>query len=140
MVTLFGLIKFNEYPALWEKTNGQVLSLVRISNKTWSLFLLNGREAELKCWKIWYQQFSECRAYRALYILNWIYRYFTELHFSRWIGMSQKKLVKQLSCVLQSLILFLFSDSLLLWTCPNCSLCRLLLLLLHQVLSESDDH
>lgn len=26
-----------------------------------------------------------CRAYRAFYILNWIYRYFTETHFSRWI-------------------------------------------------------
>ncbi|XP_051128825.1 ER lumen protein-retaining receptor A isoform X4 [Andrographis paniculata] len=25
-------------------------------------------------------------AYRALYILNWIYRYFTEEHFSRWIA------------------------------------------------------
>nr|CAD1824107.1 unnamed protein product [Ananas comosus var. bracteatus] len=25
------------------------------------------------------------RAYRAFYILNWIYRYFTEQHFSRWI-------------------------------------------------------
>ncbi|RVW83765.1 ER lumen protein-retaining receptor A [Vitis vinifera] len=25
-------------------------------------------------------------AYRALYILNWIYRYFTEQHFSRWIA------------------------------------------------------
>ncbi|KAK7839839.1 er lumen protein-retaining receptor a [Quercus suber] len=25
-------------------------------------------------------------AYRGLYILNWIYRYFTEAHFSRWIG------------------------------------------------------
>lgn len=25
-------------------------------------------------------------AYRALYILNWIYRYFTEPHFSRWIS------------------------------------------------------
>ncbi|KAL5576984.1 hypothetical protein UlMin_018683 [Ulmus minor] len=25
-------------------------------------------------------------AYRALYILNWIYRYFTEVHFSRWIS------------------------------------------------------
>ncbi|KAM1959282.1 hypothetical protein ACFX15_004573 [Malus domestica] len=25
-------------------------------------------------------------AYRALYILNWIYRYFTEPHFSRWIA------------------------------------------------------
>ncbi|CAK9141435.1 unnamed protein product [Ilex paraguariensis] len=24
-------------------------------------------------------------AYRALYILNWIYRYFTEPHFVRWI-------------------------------------------------------
>ncbi|XP_020106189.1 ER lumen protein-retaining receptor A-like [Ananas comosus] len=24
-------------------------------------------------------------AYRAFYILNWIYRYFTEQHFSRWI-------------------------------------------------------
>ncbi|EPS74562.1 hypothetical protein M569_00193, partial [Genlisea aurea] len=24
-------------------------------------------------------------AYRALYILNWIYRYFTEAHFGRWI-------------------------------------------------------
>ncbi|RAL50321.1 unnamed protein product [Cuscuta campestris] len=25
-------------------------------------------------------------AYRAFYILNWIYRYFTEPHFSRWIA------------------------------------------------------
>ncbi|MCL7032689.1 hypothetical protein MKW94_023051 [Papaver nudicaule] len=25
-------------------------------------------------------------AYRALYILNWIYRYFTEKHFGRWIS------------------------------------------------------
>ncbi|XP_022142339.1 ER lumen protein-retaining receptor A [Momordica charantia] len=25
-------------------------------------------------------------AYRALYILNWIYRYFTDIHFSRWIA------------------------------------------------------
>ncbi|XP_023003149.1 ER lumen protein-retaining receptor A [Cucurbita maxima] len=25
-------------------------------------------------------------AYRALYILNWIYRYFMETHFSRWIA------------------------------------------------------
>ncbi|KAJ6824341.1 uncharacterized protein M6B38_354075 [Iris pallida] len=25
-------------------------------------------------------------AYRALYILNWIYRYFTENHYSRWIS------------------------------------------------------
>ncbi|KAF2305338.1 hypothetical protein GH714_004065 [Hevea brasiliensis] len=25
-------------------------------------------------------------AYRAFYILNWIYRYFTETHFSRWIS------------------------------------------------------
>ncbi|CAA2953872.1 ER lumen -retaining receptor A [Olea europaea subsp. europaea] len=25
-------------------------------------------------------------AYRAFYILNWIYRYFTEPHFSRWIS------------------------------------------------------
>ncbi|KAG2684969.1 hypothetical protein I3760_10G101800 [Carya illinoinensis] len=25
-------------------------------------------------------------AYRAFYILNWIYRYFTETHFSRWIA------------------------------------------------------
>ncbi|XP_010242135.1 PREDICTED: ER lumen protein-retaining receptor A [Nelumbo nucifera] len=25
-------------------------------------------------------------AYRAFYILNWIYRYFTEKHFSRWIS------------------------------------------------------
>ncbi|KAF7121354.1 hypothetical protein RHSIM_Rhsim13G0187500 [Rhododendron simsii] len=25
-------------------------------------------------------------AYRAFYILNWIYRYFTEQHFSRWIA------------------------------------------------------
>ncbi|XP_030972072.1 ER lumen protein-retaining receptor A [Quercus robur] len=25
-------------------------------------------------------------AYRGLYILNWIYRYFTEPHFSRWIA------------------------------------------------------
>ncbi|KAG6382859.1 hypothetical protein SASPL_132678 [Salvia splendens] len=25
-------------------------------------------------------------AYRAFYILNWIYRYFTEDHFSRWIA------------------------------------------------------
>ncbi|XP_010916687.1 ER lumen protein-retaining receptor A [Elaeis guineensis] len=24
-------------------------------------------------------------AYRAFYILNWIYRYFTEVHYSRWI-------------------------------------------------------
>ena len=27
-----------------------------------------------------------CRAYRGLYIINWIYRYFTEDHFTRWIG------------------------------------------------------
>ncbi|KAG7026511.1 ER lumen protein-retaining receptor A [Cucurbita argyrosperma subsp. argyrosperma] len=26
------------------------------------------------------------QAYRALYILNWIYRYFMETHFSRWIA------------------------------------------------------
>jgi ER lumen protein retaining receptor len=25
-------------------------------------------------------------AYRGLYIFNWIYRYFTELHFTRWIS------------------------------------------------------
>ncbi|XP_004134621.1 ER lumen protein-retaining receptor A isoform X1 [Cucumis sativus] len=25
-------------------------------------------------------------AYRALYILNWIYRYFTDIHFNRWIA------------------------------------------------------
>ncbi|XP_052200769.1 ER lumen protein-retaining receptor A-like isoform X1 [Diospyros lotus] len=25
-------------------------------------------------------------AYRAFYIFNWIYRYFTEVHFSRWIA------------------------------------------------------
>ncbi|KAL0910537.1 hypothetical protein M5K25_021530 [Dendrobium thyrsiflorum] len=25
-------------------------------------------------------------AYRALYILNWIYRYFTEKYYSRWIS------------------------------------------------------
>ncbi|TYH48032.1 hypothetical protein ES332_D10G039800v1 [Gossypium tomentosum] len=25
-------------------------------------------------------------AYRAFYILNWIYRYFTEQHFTRWIA------------------------------------------------------
>ncbi|XP_042478575.1 ER lumen protein-retaining receptor A [Macadamia integrifolia] len=25
-------------------------------------------------------------AYRGFYILNWIYRYFTELHFSRWLS------------------------------------------------------
>ncbi|KAK6123968.1 hypothetical protein DH2020_042313 [Rehmannia glutinosa] len=28
----------------------------------------------------------EERAYRAFYILNWIYRYFTEDHFGRWIS------------------------------------------------------
>ncbi|KAK8682351.1 hypothetical protein V6N13_054740 [Hibiscus sabdariffa] len=28
---------------------------------------------------------SRCSAYRALYILNWIYRYFAEEHFVHWI-------------------------------------------------------
>lgn len=26
------------------------------------------------------------RLYRALYILNWIYRYMTEAHYIQWIG------------------------------------------------------
>jgi len=30
---------------------------------------------------------SSCRGYRGLYILNWIYRYFTEPHFVHWISM-----------------------------------------------------
>lgn len=25
-------------------------------------------------------------AYRSLYILNWIYRYFTETHYQHWLG------------------------------------------------------
>jgi ER lumen protein retaining receptor len=29
-----------------------------------------------------------CSAYRALYILNWVYRYFTEPHYVHWISMS----------------------------------------------------
>jgi hypothetical protein len=29
-----------------------------------------------------------CRAYRALYILNWVYRFFTEPHYVHWISMS----------------------------------------------------
>lgn len=32
------------------------------------------------------------RAYRALYILNWIYRYFTEPHYVHWIGKSNTTL------------------------------------------------
>lgn len=29
------------------------------------------------------------RSYRALYILNWIYRYFTEKHYRQWLGESK---------------------------------------------------
>ncbi|XP_076898542.1 ER lumen protein-retaining receptor-like [Bidens hawaiensis] len=35
-------------------------------------------------------------AYRALYILNWIYRYYTEAHFVHWISMS--KILNMLLC------------------------------------------
>jgi hypothetical protein len=27
-----------------------------------------------------------CRSYRGLYILNWIYRFFTEKHYRQWLG------------------------------------------------------
>ncbi|KAK6264575.1 hypothetical protein QUC31_012753 [Theobroma cacao] len=36
--------------------------------------------------KFFHQQHYCLLAYRAFYILNWIYRYFTEQHFSRWIA------------------------------------------------------
>ena len=48
-----------------------------------------------------------CRAYRVLYIINWIYRYFTEDHFTRWIGnqhFHEKKITKLHSTDLFSLL------------------------------------
>lgn len=44
-------------------------------------------------WVMYVHTFWICRAYRAFYILNWIYRYFTEQHFSRWIGESQRAML-----------------------------------------------
>lgn len=32
-------------------------------------------------------------AYRALYILNWIYRYFTETHYQHWLGAIPRVLI-----------------------------------------------
>lgn len=39
------------------------------------------------------------RAYRAFYILNWIYRYITEARFSRWIGKPYHELKRTDSCM-----------------------------------------
>ncbi|CAI0561085.1 unnamed protein product [Linum tenue] len=46
-------------------------------------------------------------AYRALYILNWIYRYFTEPNYVHWISMG---------CSIYPLFIF-FSSPSSLWTC-----------------------
>jgi len=46
------------------------------------------------------------RAYRAFYILNWIYRYFTEPRFTRWIGnlrtFSPRKALQQTASVISN--------------------------------------
>ncbi|KAA3482065.1 ER lumen protein-retaining receptor A-like [Gossypium australe] len=46
-------------------------------------------------------------AYRAFYILNWIYRYFTEQHFTRWIGESLRAMLPDVFICLRMLILIL---------------------------------
>jgi hypothetical protein len=40
-----------------------------------------------------------CSAYRALYILNWIYRYITEDDYVQWISMSLSLSLSLFSCV-----------------------------------------
>ncbi|KAF1884043.1 hypothetical protein Lal_00013003 [Lupinus albus] len=59
-------------------------------------------------------------AYRALYILNWIYRYFTEPHFIHWIiNIFDASILK----------VYGFIVNMDFWPCSNTALCRLLLLL-----------
>lgn len=74
-----------------------------------------------------------CRAYRAFYILNWIYRYFTEQRFTRWIGKSWwfTLVVPPFSFGWYSPLICY--SSLRFWSCPDSTLCRFLLLLLYQV-------
>ncbi len=38
-----------------------------------------------------------CRSYRAFYILNWIYKYFTEHQYRQWIGVSCSPARQQLN-------------------------------------------
>jgi hypothetical protein len=75
------------------------------------------------------------RAYRAFYILNWIYRYFTEHHQSRWIRKLTCYYVSFFyvtcfyNCCRNALLFF----SLDCWFGANSSVCRFLLLLFLKV-------
>ncbi|PIN21439.1 hypothetical protein CDL12_05863 [Handroanthus impetiginosus] len=61
-------------PKIWKKAYGQI---------SFSFFPWNRTVKNLKENK----EISPLTvAYRAFYILNWIYRYFTEEHFIRWIS------------------------------------------------------
>jgi hypothetical protein len=79
-----------------------------------------------------------CSAYRSLYILNWIYRYFTEPHYVHWISTTS------MFCV----VLFCFGFTIFKWylisvivniisldirICADIIVCRFLLLLHQQV-------
>uniref|UniRef100_A0A0E0B2Q7 Uncharacterized protein n=1 Tax=Oryza glumipatula TaxID=40148 RepID=A0A0E0B2Q7_9ORYZ len=50
-------------------------------------------------------------AYRALYILNWAYRYFTEQHYVHWISMAY------LDCVILYLIYMHWEQSTTIYVC-----------------------
>lgn len=56
-----------------------------------------------------------CRAYRAFYILNWIYRYITEPHFSRWIGKIYHESKRKENCCVTNAALECLFFCLLAW-------------------------
>lgn len=78
-----------------------------------------------------------CSAYRSLYILNWIYRYFTEPHYVHWISMIS------MYCVVlfrfhhtqrvSNLCVIVNITSLDIRICADIIVCRFLLLLHQQV-------
>lgn len=83
--------------------------------------------------------FLSCSAYRALYLINWIYRFFMEKHQVRWIRKFFSLLAR--SCFIlpdfQALDLQLIAKhSLVIWLGSDCSLCRFLLLLHKEVISH----
>ena len=79
-----------------------------------------------------------CSAYRVLYILNWIYRYFTEPHFVHWISMNSLHLfsvpMMMGATSIHAATAFCFCQCRL--GCRNCAnsvVCWLLLLLYNEV-------
>ena len=83
------------------------------------------------------QQYLFCRAYRAFYILNWVYRYFTEGHQNRWIRELKYIIFAFVSSPIfydkNCFLTFSVSFSLECWSGPNWSICRFLLLLFLKV-------